>query len=72
MQVTLHPAQLGGGVDNRNIPGAQSVEAAVKVIVDVIENPKLEAYTSPFIAETVARYQRDPEAFEAEIAARLR
>ena len=59
---------LGGGVDNRNIPGAQSVEAAVEAIVDVIENPKLEAYTSPFIAETVARYQRDPEAFEAELA----
>jgi len=61
---------LGGGVDNRNIPGAQSVEAAVKAIVDVIENPKLEAYTSPFIAETIARYRRDQEGFEAEIASR--
>jgi hypothetical protein len=36
--------------------------------VDVIENPKLEAYSSPFIAETIARYQGDPEAFEAEVA----
>jgi NADP-dependent 3-hydroxy acid dehydrogenase YdfG len=61
---------LGGGVDNRLIPGAQSVEAAVQVIVDVIENPKLEVYTSPFIAEVVGRYQRDPEAFEAQLAAR--
>lgn len=61
---------LGGGVDNRNIPGAQPIEEAVQTIVDVIEHPKSEAYTSPFIAETVARYRRDPEAFEAEIASR--
>jgi NADP-dependent 3-hydroxy acid dehydrogenase YdfG len=61
---------LGGGVDNRNIPGAQPLAEAVKVIIDVIENPKPEVYTSPFIAETIARYQRDPEAFEAEIATR--
>ena len=63
---------LGGGVDNRNLPGAQPVEAAVKAIVDVIEDPKPDAYTSPFIAEIIARYQREPEAMEAEIAARQR
>jgi short-subunit dehydrogenase len=61
---------LGGGVDNSKIPGAQPVDAAAKAIVDVIENPKPEAYTSAFIGETLARYQREPEAFEAEIAAR--
>jgi hypothetical protein len=38
----------------------------------VIVRPRPEAYTSPFIADTIARYQRDPEAFEAEIAARQR
>jgi hypothetical protein len=54
------------------VPGAQSVEAAAKAIVAVIEHPKPEAYTSPFIAETSARYERDPEAFEAEIALRQR
>ena len=63
---------LGGGVDNRNLPGAQPVESAVAAIVDVIENPKPEAYTSPFIAEVIARYRREPEAMEAEIAARQR
>ena len=64
---------LGAGiVDNRKLPGAQPVEAAAKAIVDVIENPKPEAYTSPFIADAIARYQREPEAFEAEIAARQR
>jgi short-subunit dehydrogenase len=59
-----------GGVDNRKIPGAQPVEGAVKAIVDVIEHPKPEAYTSPAIAEVIARYQREPDAVEAEIAAR--
>ena len=63
---------LGGGVDNRNLPGAQPVDAAARAIVDVIERPRPEAYTSPFIAETVARYQREPEAFEREIASRQR
>jgi NADP-dependent 3-hydroxy acid dehydrogenase YdfG len=64
---------LGSGVvDNRNLPGAQPVEAAAKAIVEVIENPRPEAYTSGFIAETIARYQRDPDAFEAEVASRQR
>jgi NAD(P)-dependent dehydrogenase (short-subunit alcohol dehydrogenase family) len=63
---------LGGGVDSRSLPGAQPVELAVKVIVDVIESPKPEVYTSPFIAETIARYQRDPGTVEAEIASRQR
>jgi NADP-dependent 3-hydroxy acid dehydrogenase YdfG len=63
---------LGGGVDNRNLPGAQPVEAAVNAIVDVIRSPRPEVYTSPFIADVVARYQREPDVFEAEIAARQR
>jgi NADP-dependent 3-hydroxy acid dehydrogenase YdfG len=64
---------LGAGiVDNRKLPGAQPVDAAAKAIVDVIENPKPDAYTSAFIAETIGRYQRDPDAFEAEVATRLR
>jgi short-subunit dehydrogenase len=63
---------LGGGVDSSKIPGAQPVDAAAKVLVDVIENPRLDAYTSAFIADTLARYQREPEAVEGEIAARVR
>jgi short-subunit dehydrogenase len=64
---------LGAGVvDNRKLPGAQSVTDAAKAIVDVIENPRPEAYTSPFIADVIARYVREPEAVEAEIAARAR
>ena len=64
---------LGSGiVDNRKLPGAQPVDAAARAIVDVIENPRPEAYTSSFIAEAVGRYQREPDAFEAEIASRQR
>jgi short-subunit dehydrogenase len=59
-----------GIVDNRKLPGAQSVEEAVKAIVDVIENPRSEAYTSAFIAGVVERYLREPDAVEAEIASR--
>ena len=64
---------LGVGiVDNRKLPGAQPVESAAKAIVDVIENPRPEAYTSEHIAGIVARYLREPEVVEGEIASRLR
>jgi short-subunit dehydrogenase len=61
---------INATIDNRKLPGAQSVEDAAKAIVDVIENPRPEAYTSTFIAEAVGQYQRDPEAFEAQLASR--
>ena len=61
---------INATLDNRKLPGAQPVEDAAEAIVDVIEHPRLEAYTSAFVAETIARYQREPEPFEAEIAAR--
>jgi short-subunit dehydrogenase len=57
-------------IDNRKLPNAQPVEDAVKAIVDVIERSKSEAYTSAFVAEAAARYQREPDAVEAEIVAR--
>jgi short-subunit dehydrogenase len=57
-------------IDNRKLPGAQPVEEAAKAIVDVIESPRAEAYTSAFIADVVGRYLREPDAAEAEIAAR--
>jgi NADP-dependent 3-hydroxy acid dehydrogenase YdfG len=64
---------MGAGiVDNRKLPGAQPVEGAAAAIVDVIERPRPEAYTSPFIADVVARYLREPEVVESEIASRQR
>jgi short-subunit dehydrogenase len=59
-----------GTVDNRKIPGAQPVEEAVKTIVDVIESPRAEVYSSAFIADGVGRYQREQDAVEEELAAR--
>jgi NADP-dependent 3-hydroxy acid dehydrogenase YdfG len=61
-----------GTVDNRKLPGAQPVESAAGAILDVIEHPRSEAYTSAFIADVIARYQREPDVVEAEIAARAR
>jgi short-subunit dehydrogenase len=64
---------MGAGiVDNRKLPGAQPVEEAAKAIVEVIENPRSEAYTSKMVSDGVARYLREPDAVEAEIASRQR
>lgn len=63
---------LGGGPDSRVLPGAQSVEDATKVIVDVIETPRPEVYTQPAMQGEVERYYRDVGAFEQQAAARLR
>jgi short-subunit dehydrogenase len=63
---------LGGGPDSRALPGAQSVEDATKVIVDVIEHPRPEAYTNPATHAEVERYYRDVAAFEAEASAHFR
>lgn len=66
-------SSLGTGiVDNRKLPGAQPVEGAAPAIVEIIENPRAEAYSSPAIAELVGRYLREPDAVESEIAARQR
>jgi short-subunit dehydrogenase len=61
-----------GIVDNRKLPGAQPVEEAARAIVDVIEKPRPEAYTSAFITDVVGRYMREPEVVEGEIASRQR
>jgi short-subunit dehydrogenase len=63
---------LGGGPDSRTLPGAQSVEDATTVILDVIEHPRAEAYTQPSMQAEVERYYRDVAAFEAEMSARFR
>lgn len=61
---------INATIDNRKLPNAQPVEDAAKAIVDVIEKPRPEAYTSAFVADAVRRYLREPEVFEAEIASR--
>ena len=61
----LRDEWVGHGVTN----GASSVAPGCP---PVVENARPEAYTSPFIAPAVARYLREAEAIEAEIAARPR
>lgn len=63
---------LGGGPDSRKLPMAQPVDAAAKVIVDTIEKPRAEVYSNPTFNVEVERYFRDPDAVEAEFAARFR
>ncbi len=59
-----------GNVDNRTLTGAQPVEDAARAIVEVIEAPRSEVYTSARVAEGVARYLREPDVVESELAAR--
>jgi short-subunit dehydrogenase len=63
---------LGGGPDSRSLPSAQSVEDATKVILDVIEHLRPEAYTQQTMQAEVERYYRDVAAFEVEASARFR
>ncbi|OJT20558.1 short-chain dehydrogenase [Archangium sp. Cb G35] len=47
---------LGGGVDSRKIPGAQSVEETAGVLVDVIERPRPDVYSRPEYRQQVIAY----------------
>jgi NADP-dependent 3-hydroxy acid dehydrogenase YdfG len=56
-----------GGVDNRQIPGAQPVAEVAEVIASAIERPRAEIYTRPQMLELAARYYaaEDPAEIEA-------
>lgn len=43
----------------------QTAQEVVDVIVDVLDHPRSEAYTSPALEETARRYMADVPAFEA-------
>ena len=47
---------LHGGVDNRQLPGAQPVDEVASVIAGVIEKPRAEAYTRAQLLELATRY----------------
>jgi len=59
---------LHGGVDSRQIPGAQPVDAVADVIVGVIEEPRADVYTLPNARQMVVGYYgaEDMAAFEAQ------
>jgi short-subunit dehydrogenase len=45
-----------GGVDSRQIPGAQSPEDVARVIADLIESPRADVYTRPGAQQMVVAY----------------
>jgi short-subunit dehydrogenase len=47
---------LHGGPDNRKLPNAQSVDEVAKVIADLIENPRADAYTRPGAQQMIVAY----------------
>lgn len=47
---------LGGGVDSRKLPNAQSAQDAAAALVDVIEHPRADVYSRPGMREMVAAY----------------
>jgi NAD(P)-dependent dehydrogenase (short-subunit alcohol dehydrogenase family) len=47
---------LGGGIDSRSFPNAQTVEDVADVIAGVIERPRADVYTRPGMKETVVSY----------------
>lgn len=58
-----------GGMDSRNIPGAQPVDEVARVILDVIEQPRADVYTRPgaqamvvnyYAAEDMGRAEQEP------------
>lgn len=59
---------LHGGVDSRQIPGAQTVDAVGDVIIGVIEDPRADVYTQPTGQKMVVGYYSadDMAAFEAQ------
>lgn len=47
---------LGGGVDSRQIPGAQPVEEVAAVLADVLERPRPDVYSRPEYKQMVLAY----------------
>jgi NADP-dependent 3-hydroxy acid dehydrogenase YdfG len=47
---------LGGGLDSRRIPNAQSAEEVAEVLLDVVRNPRADVYTRPGLREMVVGY----------------
>jgi len=45
-----------GGVDSRQIPGAQGPEDVARVVVDLIETPRADVYTRPGAQQMVVAY----------------
>jgi NAD(P)-dependent dehydrogenase (short-subunit alcohol dehydrogenase family) len=60
---------LGGGMDSRQVPGAQSPEEVAQVIADVIERPRADVYTRAGMREMVVSYYAAEDMAAAEARA---
>ena len=47
---------LGGGMDSRQFPGAQTADEVAEVLVDCLQHPRADVYTRPGFREQVAAY----------------
>jgi NADP-dependent 3-hydroxy acid dehydrogenase YdfG len=56
---------LHGGPDSRAMPGAQTADEVASVVIDAIENPRIDVYTAPGQPGSVRAYYDDMEAFES-------
>jgi short-subunit dehydrogenase len=63
---------LGGGVDSRTLPRAQTAEEVAAVMLEAIAERRADVYTAAYMQEEIERYYRDPVAMEHEMAARFR
>ncbi|MFT3842078.1 MAG: SDR family oxidoreductase [Myxococcaceae bacterium] len=63
---------LHGGFDSRKFPNAQPVDEVAKVIAGLIDEPKADIYTTPFMQKQVAAYfaADDMGAIEAQLMQR--
>ena len=58
---------LGGGIDSRRIPGAQSVEEVAAILWNLIESPRADVYSRPAMREQVAAYYAAEDMAAAEV-----
>jgi NADP-dependent 3-hydroxy acid dehydrogenase YdfG len=72
---TVHPGIVAtefgtkarhGGVDSRQMPGAQTAGEVAEVIAEVIENPRADVYTRPGAQQMVVAYYAAPDMGAAE------
>jgi NAD(P)-dependent dehydrogenase (short-subunit alcohol dehydrogenase family) len=58
---------IGGGVDSRRIPGAQSAEEVAALLWQLIESPRADVYSRPAMREQVAAYYAAEDMATAEV-----
>ena len=57
---------LHGGMDSRQLPGAQPVAEVATVIADALERPRADVYTRPQLRDLLIRYYSADDATEIE------